>query len=88
MDENEEKPEVNSDEEQNENNDSNGEGDDALESLRNTIAAQKIEIDALKAANATLLAQVGTDAPVAENPTENDDREDFTKTLDDLYEMK
>lgn len=57
----------------------------AIEALQATIEAQAGEIEALKQANETLMSQVETHDPPPENM---DDDEEFTLTLDDLYEEK
>lgn len=57
----------------------------AIEALQATIEAQAGEIEALKQANETLMSQVESHDPPPEN---TDDDEEFTLTLDDLYEEK
>ena len=57
----------------------------AIEALQATIEAQAGEIEALKQANETLMSQAESHDPPPEN---TDDDEEFTLTLDDLYEEK
>lgn len=57
----------------------------AIEALQATIEAQAGEIEALKQANENLMSQVESHDPPPEN---TDDDEEFTLTLDDLYEEK